>query len=51
MHLFSDFLLGGEEIYEVTEPGEEERQDMNPSVPWYTTGAGTKTYMVGHAVR
>lgn len=47
MHLFSDFLLGGEEIYEVTEPGEEERQDMNPSVPWYTTGAGTKTYMVG----
>lgn len=20
---------------------------MNPSVPWYTTGAGTKTYMVG----
>lgn len=47
MHLFSGFLLGGEEIYEVTEPGEEERQDMNPSVPWYTTGAGTKTYMVG----
>ena len=47
MHLFSGFLLGGDEIYEVTEPGEEERQDMNPSVPWYTTGAGTKTYMVG----
>lgn len=47
MHLFSGFLLGGEEIYEVTEPGEEERQDMNPSVPWYTTGAGTKIYMVG----
>ena len=47
MHLFSGFLLGGEEIYEVTDPGEEERQDMNPSVPWYTTGAGTKTYMVG----
>lgn len=47
MHLFSGFLLGGEEIYEATEPGEEERQDMNPSVPWYTTDAGTKTYMVG----
>ena len=47
MHLFSGFLLGGEEIYEVTELGEAERQDMNPSVPWYTTGAGTKTYMVG----
>ena len=47
MHLFSGFLLGGEEIYEATTPGEEERQDMNPSVPWYTTGAGTKTYMVG----
>ena len=47
MHLFSGFLLGGEELYEVTELGEEERQDMNPSVPWYTTGAGTKTYMVG----
>ncbi len=47
MHLFSGFLLGGEEIYEATEPGEEERQDMNPSVPWYTTGVGTKTYMVG----
>ena len=47
MHLFSGFLLGGEEIYEATEPGEEERQDMTPSVPWYTTGVGTKTYMVG----
>lgn len=47
MHLFSGFLLGGEEIYEVTELGEEERQDMNPSVPWYATGTGTKTYMVG----
>lgn len=47
MHLFSGFLLGGEEIYEATTPREEERQDMNPSVPWYTTGAGTKTYMVG----
>ena len=44
---FPAFCSAGEEIYEVTELGDGERRDMNPSVPWYTTGAGTKTYMVG----
>lgn len=48
MHLFDGFLLGGEAIYEAKDAEEEElRQDMNVTIPWYVTGAGTKTYMVG----
>ena len=48
MHLFDGFLLGGEAIYEAKDAEEEElRQDMNITIPWYVTGAGTKTYMVG----
>lgn len=47
MHLFDGFLLGGEAIYEAKDAEEELRQDMNITIPWYVTGAGTKTYMVG----
>lgn len=48
MHLFDGFLLGGEAIYEAKDAEEEElRQDMNIRIPWYVTGSGTKTYMVG----
>lgn len=47
MHLFPGFLLGGEALYEVQTEGDSERQDMAIGLPWYVTGKGTKTYMVG----
>jgi len=47
IHLFEGLLLGGEAIYEATTAKEQERQDMDLTVPWYITGSGTKTYMVG----
>lgn len=48
MHLFDGFLLGGEAIYEAKDDEEEKlRQDMDINIPWYVTGSGTKTYMVG----
>jgi len=46
MHLFEGFLLGSEKIYKA-EDGEEELQDMELKVPWYMTGNGTKTYLMG----
>ncbi len=45
--LFSDFLLGGQAIYQVRQKEDEERQDFVLDVPWYVTGRGTKTYMLG----
>lgn len=48
MDLFSGFLLGGETIYQPKDDKEkQERQDLDMNVPWYCTGDGTKTYMVG----
>lgn len=48
MHLFDGFLLGGEAIYEAKDAEEEElRQDLAVRIPWYVTGSGTKTYLVG----
>lgn len=45
--LFSGFLLGGETVYQVQQPEEEARQDLDMTVPWYVAFGGTKTYMVG----
>ncbi|MEE3482147.1 MAG: DUF2194 domain-containing protein [Lachnospiraceae bacterium] len=45
--LYSGFLLGGERVYEAETPEEEKRQDMDLTVPWFITGAGTETYMNG----
>ena len=45
--LFSGFLLGGETVYQPKKASEERRQDMDLTIPWYVTGGGTKTYMVG----
>lgn len=45
--LFSGFLLGGEEIYQPKKKTEEQRQDLDLTMPWYITAGGTKTYMVG----
>lgn len=48
MHLFGGFLLGGEAVYEPADKEEEEkRQDLDLEIPWYVTGEGTKTYMMG----
>lgn len=47
MHLYSGFLLGGEALYEVQTPEEKKRQDLALTIPWYVTGNGCKTYMVG----
>ncbi|MCM1044468.1 MAG: DUF2194 domain-containing protein [Candidatus Gastranaerophilales bacterium] len=47
IHLFSGFLLGGEAVYQVRLPEEAEKQDLELAIPWYVTGKGTKTYMVG----
>ena len=48
VHLFGNFLLGGESFYIVGDGDEKEqkRQDMELNVPWYITSNGTKTYMV-----
>lgn len=47
IHLFSGFLLGGEAVYKAQSPEEAKLQDLELSIPWYVTGKGTKTYMVG----
>lgn len=46
IHVFEGFLLGGERIYE-NKPDEEEKMDLDLEVPWYMTGTGTKTYIMG----
>lgn len=46
MHLFPGLLIGGEKIYEAEDHGKN-RYDKEFYVPWYMTGAGTKTYMMG----
>lgn len=47
VHLFSGLLLGEDVIYEAKTLAEEEKQDLELTVPWYITGKGTKTYMTG----
>lgn len=47
VHLFDGLLLGGERIYQAKEPGEERKQDMDLTVPWYLTLNGNKSYMIG----
>lgn len=47
MHLFEGFLLGGEAIYQPENEEEEKRQDLNLEIPWFVTGEGTKTYLMG----
>ena len=47
IHLFAGFLLGGEVIYQAKDEEEEKNKDMDLTVPWYVTGEGTKSYMVG----
>lgn len=47
IRVFEGFLLGGEALYEPETEEDFERLDMDFDIPWYVTGTGTKTYMVG----
>lgn len=48
IRLFDGFLLGGEAVYKAQNEKEaEELQDFTLTMPWYVTGKGSKTYMVG----
>ncbi len=48
LHLYKDFLLGGEVIYQAEEgETDKKQQDMELNFPWYVLAAGTKTYMKG----
>lgn len=47
IHLYEDFLLGGESIYEAETPEDEKRQDLELRIPWCVVGPGTKVYMTG----
>lgn len=47
LQLYKGFLLGGEAIYKAQTLEEEKQQDLELEIPWYVTGTGTKTYMVG----
>lgn len=47
IRVFDGFLLGGEALYEPETEEDFKRQDMDFDIPWYVTGTGTKTYMVG----
>ena len=44
---FNGFLLGGEAAYLPQKEEEEKYNDLDLTVPWYETGMGTTTYVVG----
>lgn len=47
VQLMDGFFLGGAAEYKAADREEEERQDFDLTVPWYTTKSGTKTYLAG----
>ncbi len=47
IHLYKDFLLGGEVIYKAEDEEEEKKQNMDLNFPWYLLSSGTKVYMRG----
>lgn len=48
IQMFDGFLLGGEVVYTAKDEEEKERyEDIPMDIPWYDTGIGTKTYIVG----
>ena len=47
IRLFEGFLVGGGAVYKAETEKEEKLQDFELTVPWYITGKGTKSYMVG----
>lgn len=47
VHLYKDFLLGGEVIYKAEKEEDEKKQNLDLDFPWYLLSSGTKTYMQG----
>ncbi len=47
IHLYPGFLLGGEALYQVLQPEDAKRQDMDLTADWFLLSANTKTYMSG----
>lgn len=47
VQLFDGFFLGGAATYKAETEKEEQRQDLDLTVPWYIMAGGTKTYMIG----
>lgn len=47
IQIFDGFLLGGETIYTAHNEDEKAYEDISMDFPWYDTGLGTKTYIVG----
>ena len=47
IRLFSGFFLEGEAVYTSNSEAEDDLQDLELEMPWYITGKGTKTFMVG----
>ena len=46
VRLFPGFFVGNEESYQDS-PENAGRQDLDLMIPWYVTGEGSKTYMMG----
>lgn len=47
IQIFDGFMIGGETVYIAHNENEKKFEDINLDVPWYNTGIGTKTYIVG----
>ncbi len=47
VHIFPEFVLGGETMYQVLRPEDEKKMDLELTVPWYHTFNGTKSYIIG----
>lgn len=47
VRLFDGFFIGGEAVYKANHKNEQKMQDFDLEIPYYITGKGTKTYMVG----
>lgn len=47
IRVFSRFLLGGEAVYQADSGEDEERMDLDLTVPWYDISDETESYIVG----
>lgn len=50
LHLFSDFILGGEYVFSENPSDVEERADITMHKPWFQVDKGVKVYMIGNPV-
>lgn len=47
IHVHSGFLLGGEAVYQINSEEDEEKMDLELTVPWYHVSDQAESYMVG----